>query len=63
MMKLYRVRSSWMDDERLHVPSMTVLEKEDGWHKSGLLDQHGNELMYREESRTIGFLTEYLGKD
>lgn len=62
-MRKYRILASWMDDERLNVPSMTVLERDDGWRKSGLLDQHGNELMSRDETRPIGFLTEFFGQD
>jgi hypothetical protein len=62
-MKQYFIKSPWMDDERLNVPSLTVIERDSGWQKSGLLDQHGNELMFREGIEPIGFLTEFFGKN
>ncbi len=62
-MKRYRIRAFWMDDERLDVPSMTVLETDRGWRRSGLLDHHGNELMSRDQMQPIGFLTEFLSQD
>ena len=59
-MRRYMVKQSWMDDERLNVPSMTVIETDNGWVKSGLLDHHGNELMSCERTGPIGFLAEFF---
>jgi hypothetical protein len=52
-----------MDDERLSVPSMTVYEADDGWYRTGLLDQNGTPLMARNASAPIGFLTEFNRPD
>lgn len=61
-MKIYSPKSNWMNDERLHVPSMTVLEQERGWRKTGLLDASGVELMSIDSSEPVGFVTVFEKK-
>ena len=58
-MRIYRPKSNWMDEERLHIPTMDVFESDKGWSKTGLLDQHGNELMSATATEPIGFVTDF----
>jgi hypothetical protein len=55
-MKVYRPKSNWMDEGRLHVPTIDVFERERGWKRTGLLDQHGNDLMSSDSVEQIGFV-------
>lgn len=55
-MKVCAPSAHWMDDDRLSVPTVTILEREGGWRKSGLLDQYGNDLMIRDETNPVGFV-------
>ncbi len=58
-MRVYRPASHWMDDDRLNVPSVTIIEPERGWRKTGLYDQHGVELMANEHRGPVGFVTQF----
>lgn len=49
-------RLSWMDDERVNVPSITVCEPDDCWRETGLYDAAGVPLMSREVIGPIGFV-------
>ena len=49
-------RSSWMDDERVTVPTITVCEPDDGWRETGLYDAAGTPLMSREVIGPVGFV-------
>jgi hypothetical protein len=48
-----------MDDERLHLPTIDIFESDKGWQRTGLLDQHGNELMSATHTQPIGFVTDF----
>lgn len=45
----------WWDDEPM-LPHLTVYEPDDRPRETGLLDQHGNELVSVPERRPIGFV-------
>ncbi|MDE2472858.1 MAG: hypothetical protein KGL35_30105, partial [Bradyrhizobium sp.] len=52
----YRPLASWEDDQRVHVPTLTVMEPERKTRYSGLLDAHGNKLMVEDRMESIGFV-------
>lgn len=56
MAKEYRPALSWMDDERLTVPSCTVVEPEPTTKWSGLYDAAGRKLMVVEKMDRVGFV-------
>ena len=45
MVRRYVPQSNWMDEDRLHTPSCTVIEAERSTQWSGLYDAGGNKLM------------------
>jgi hypothetical protein len=53
----YRVETTaWWLNNRINVPSCTVIEREAVQQFSGLLDQHGNKLMVTLKSEPAGFI-------
>lgn len=55
-MKSYRIKSSWQDEYRIHVPSCTVISQEPEQKFSGLYDASGNRLYAVEASEPVGFV-------
>lgn len=58
MAKSYQTcpRSSWMDEDRLHPPSIDVFETANEWRETGLLDARGQKIMSRDAKGPLGFI-------
>ncbi len=58
MKRVYQSETNWWWlNDRVNVPTCTVLEREAVQQFSGLLDQHGNKLMVTLKSEPVGFIT------